>query len=120
MAFGGRLGTPLRLRREVPLPEAGDRRAWDGWIVGGDGVFGAEGDTHLLDVQALNRRFELKLRDDPRVSGMILVVARGAHNREVLREHREALRATFPLDGAGVLRALGAGRLPPASGILML
>ena len=118
--FGSRLRTPLRLRREVPFPEAGDPRAWDGWILGGDGVFGAEGETHLLDVQSLNRRFELKLRDDHRVQGMILVVARGAHNRDVLREHREALRGTFPLDGAEILRALGAGRLPPASGIVML
>jgi hypothetical protein len=51
---------------------------------------------------------------------VILVVARGAHNREVLREHREALRGTFPLDGAEILRAFGAGRLPAASGIVML
>jgi transcriptional regulator with XRE-family HTH domain len=118
--FERRLRPPLRMRREVPLPIPGDRRAWDGLIEGGGRPFGAEGETHLLDLQDLTRRFELKVRDDPRVDRMILVVARTAHNRAVLREHREALRSLLPLDGWAILRAVDAGREPPAGGILVL
>ena len=51
---------------------------------------------------------------------MILVVNQTAHNRRVLAEHREALRAQFPLDGAAIARALREGRIPPASGIILL
>ena len=43
-----------------------------------------------------------------------------AHNRAVLAEHREALRASFPLDTRAVMRALEAGRTPEASGIVVL
>jgi len=115
-----RLAAPLHMRREVPLREAADQRAWDGWIEGGGAAFGTEGETHLLDIQAVTRRTTLKVRDDPRVGGVILVVARGAHNREVLRKHRGALRDAFPLDGREILAALEAGRVPSASGIVVI
>jgi len=112
--------TPLRVRREVTLPIAGDLRAWDGMIVGdGERAF-IEAEMHLGDTQALARRIELKLRDDPRARMVILVVARSAHNRWVLLEHRGALRGQFPLDGAAIARSLRAGRVPPAGGIIAL
>jgi hypothetical protein len=79
-----------------------------------------EAEVHLCDVQALARRIALKLRDDPGVDRVILLVARSAHNRAVLREHREALRAEFPLDGAAILAQLRRGELPRGSGILVL
>lgn len=116
-----RLGHPLRTRREVGLPLPGDQRAWDERIYGdGDGRASIEAESHLHDVQATARRIDLKARDDPGAGVVILLVNRTAHNRRVLAEHREALRAQFPLDGAAILRSLGAGRIPPASGILML
>ena len=71
-------------------------------------------------MQELSRRIARKQRDDPRAGVVILVVNRTAHNRRVLAAHREALREQFPLDGAAILRALRNGRVPPASGILML
>ena len=114
------LAAPLRLRREVALPIHGDLRAWDGVIDGPDGSCFGEGETRLGDMQALARRVELKVRDDPRGLVVILVVSRTAHNQRVLRDHREALRAQFPLDGAAIIRALRAGRLPAASGIVVL
>jgi transcriptional regulator with XRE-family HTH domain len=114
------LASPLRLRREVSLPIAGDLRAWDGMIVGGEDRAFVEGEAHLGDTQALARRIALKQRDDPRACVVILLVARSAHNRRVLAEHREALRAQFPLDGAAIARALRAGRVPPASGITVV
>lgn len=113
------LAAPLRMPREVPLPD-GTGRAWDAMVVGDEGVAFSDAESRIGDVQALHRRLALKLRDDPRGRVLVLVVARTAHNREVLRAHREALRELLPLDGPAVARALRAGRLPPASGIIVL
>lgn len=118
--LSARLPDGLRLRREVPLPIRDDRRAWDGRIEGRGPPCAVEAEVHLLDAQALTRRVALKLRDDPAVDRVILLVARSAHNRRVLHEHREAWRADFPLDGASILACLRRGDVPPASGILML
>lgn len=115
-----RLGGTLHLSREVPLPIPQDRRAWDGRIEGRGPSCAVEAEVHLHDTQDLARRIALKLRDDPTVDRVILLVARSAHNRAVLREHREALRTQFPLDGSTVLAHLRRGDVPPASGVLML
>ncbi len=119
--FEKRLALSIRCTREAGLPIAGDLRAWDARLEvdGKPGCVFIEGETHLGDVQALQRRYALKLRDDGRSKVVILVVRDTRHNRAVLREHREALRADFPLDGAAILRHLRAGELPPASGIVM-
>jgi transcriptional regulator with XRE-family HTH domain len=114
------LRAPLGLRREVGLPLAGDQRAWDARIVGGSAPASIEAVARLHDTQAMARRIELKTRDDPGAGIVILVVARSAHNRRVLGEHREALRLQFPLDGAAIARELRAGRIPGASGIIVL
>ncbi len=113
------LGAPLVARREVGLPIPGDLRAWDGMILGGAEPFFEEGESHLRDIQALARRIEIKLRDDPRGRVVILVVARTAHNMRVLDVHREALRGQFPLDGPAIARAIRRGREPTASGIIL-
>lgn len=118
--FEALLAAPLRLGREVPLPIDGDPRAWDAMIVGAGAPGFTEGETRLGDIQAVSRRVALKVRDDGRGSVVILVVARTRHNQAVLRDHRESLRAQFPLDGAAIARALRAGRIPPASGIIVI
>jgi transcriptional regulator with XRE-family HTH domain len=115
-----RIAAPLRVRREVPLPAPDDPRAWDAKIDGPGRSCAVEAEVHLRDTQATARRIALKLRDDPSVDLVILLVARSAHNRAVLQEHREALRAEFPLDGAQILAHLRRGEVPPASGVLML
>jgi hypothetical protein len=79
-----------------------------------------ECESHLEDIQALARRIALKQRDDPGAGVVILVLNRTAHNRNVLAEHREALRVQFPLDGATIARDLRAGRVPKASGIILV
>jgi transcriptional regulator with XRE-family HTH domain len=118
--FGARLAGALRLRREVALPIQGDLRAWDAKIDGPDGSCAVEAEVHLRDAQALAMKIALKLRDDPATDRVILLVARSSHNRAVLREHREALRAEFPLDGPVILASLRRGEVPKASGILVL
>jgi transcriptional regulator with XRE-family HTH domain len=118
--FEARLARPLRLLREVPLPIERDTRAWDGMVVGAEQPMFTEAETHIYDAQALERRIELKLRDDPRSAIVLLVASRTRHNRVVIDEHRESLRGLFPLEGSAILRAVGAGRLPSAGGIVLL
>jgi transcriptional regulator with XRE-family HTH domain len=118
--FAAVLGRPIRLRREVMLPGQGELRAWDGHVIAPDGTAAMDAEVRLGDVQAVERRLRAKLRDDPRVGVLILVVARTRHNSEVLGRHRETLRDLFPLDGAAIARSLRAGRLPPANGILVV
>lgn len=49
-----------------------------------------------------------------------LPLAATHHNRSVLRQHRDALRSTYPLDTAAILKALRARKDPGASGIVVL
>ncbi len=118
--FTNVLAAPVRLTREVGLPIPGDLRAWDARIHDGNATASIECEGKLEDVQAVSRRIALKLRDDPEAGAVILLVNRTERNRRVLFEHREALRAQFPLDGAAILRDLRAGRVPRASGLLLL
>jgi hypothetical protein len=73
----------------------------------------------LGDIQALDRRMALKLRDGG-IRVLILLVNDTHLNREMLAAHREVLRPRFPLDGRQILDALRRGELPDQSGILML
>lgn len=114
-----RLPDHVRVRTEVPLPGRGDPRAWDSVLGLHPTETPVEAETRLRDIQALDRRRALKQRDG-RVEVLILLVSDTAHNRAVLAEHREALRASFPLDTRAVMRAVEAGQTPEASGIVVL
>jgi transcriptional regulator with XRE-family HTH domain len=112
---------PLSGATEVPLPQLPDRatelRAWD-LIVSGDGKRTAmELEMRLRDVQAVERRVGLKLRDD-RVDGFVLLVADTRTNRAVLNSHRDLLGLPR-LTPAILFRALRSGRHPP-SGIVLI
>jgi transcriptional regulator with XRE-family HTH domain len=111
---------PLRLAREVGLPAPSDLRAWDATVSDGVEVAFVDAESRLGDIQAVERRLQLKLRDDHRGQSLILVVARTRHNDEVLRHEREALRQLLPVDGPAIAKALRSGRLPPASGLIVL
>jgi hypothetical protein len=107
------LGRPLTMRREVGLGIPGDLRAWDARISGRRATASIDAESRLMDIQAVTRRVSLKQRDDPDAGVVILALNDTAHNRAVLREHREALRGELPLDGGAILRSLRAGRVPP-------
>jgi transcriptional regulator with XRE-family HTH domain len=118
--FAALAAPPLRVSREVGLPIAGDLRAWDAAVIAPDAMAFVDAESRLGDVQALERRASLKLRDDPRSIVLILVVARTRHNVAVLGREREALRSLLPLDGGAIAKALRAGRTPHASGLILL
>ena len=116
--FRRRLHPSVRWSTEVPLPIEGDLRAWDVLIRGPDWRLPVDAETVLDDLQALERRLHLKQRD----SGgdhILLLVADTARNRRALAAAPGSF-ADLPLRTRDVLRAVGAGTDPGASGIVIL
>jgi transcriptional regulator with XRE-family HTH domain len=120
--FRARLNPSLRWRTEVPLPIERDLRAWDAEVSGAAPTpwrLRVEAETNVADGQALERRIQLKIRDDP-VGHLILLVSETRANRQAMRLLRDGLRETFPLDARATMTALTAGRDPGGSGIVIL
>lgn len=113
------LHAAINVRTEVPLGIPGDLRAWDVELAVGVDAVALEAETVLDDAQALERRVALKAQDGG-VDVVLLLVADTDRNRRILRAHREALRARFPLDTRAAMAYLRAGRLPPAGAVIVL
>lgn len=113
-----RIAPQLRWRTEVPLPIHGDLRSWDATIAGLGFVIGVEAETRLRDVQALARRTNLKQRDGE-LDHVILLVAGTRANRRALAV-AAGLTDAFPVSQRECLRALGMGRDPGGSAIIVL
>ena len=111
------LAAGLTWRTEVPLPIAGDLRAWDAVISGPTWRVAVEAETRLRDARALARKIELKRRDAG-IETVILLVANTRNNRYILETSGSSLIESFPLAGRHVLAALESGRRPEASGIV--
>lgn len=111
----------LRWAVEVPVvaSDPGDRRAWDAMIRGDPWPIAVEAETRLRDVQEVERRVALKMRDG-RVDQVILLLADTRWNRQVLRAAGPSLTGQFPLSASAMLAALRTGRDPGASGIVLL
>jgi transcriptional regulator with XRE-family HTH domain len=115
--LGGR--TPARL--EVPVPIEGDRRSAD-IVLDIDRAKGVEAiveaETHIDDVQRIERSMAAKQRDLG-ISRAILLVADTRHNRSVMRDH-PGIRARFPVDTRTCLAALRDGRDPGGDCLVIL
>jgi hypothetical protein len=117
-----RLHPTLQWRTEVPLGIKGDFRAWDAEIRGREPApwrARVEAETGIPDGQALERRINLKARDDPD-GHVILLVADTRSNRTALRALRAGLRERVPIDGRQMLATLGRATDPGCSGIVIL
>jgi hypothetical protein len=114
-----RLHPSLRWRPEAPVAGPGDLRAWDALISAAEWRIAVEAETRLRDVQALERRIELKQRDG-NVEVVLLLVRDTRHNQTMLRSLGSALDGRFPLPGRRALELLGAGVNPGASSIVLL
>lgn len=108
----------LRWSTEVPLPNAGDLRAWDGMIGGEDWRLAVEAESVIHDVQALERKLALKARDGG-VDHVVLLVADTRRNRTAIAAAPAAF-ADLPRGNRQVLRALAAGRDPGKGGLVIL
>jgi transcriptional regulator with XRE-family HTH domain len=118
--FRGRVAPSVAWRFEVPVGHAGDLRAWDAVLLIGAHELAVEAETRPRDVQALQRRLAAKLRDDPGVSGVVLLLADTRHNRSLMKEHGAALRTDLALPSEAILGALAEGRDPGGSGIVLV
>ena len=101
------------------MPGPGDPRAWDGVVVAPSWSDPVEAETRPMDLQALQRRLALKLRDSG-FTEVILLLLDSRHNRGLLREHRVLLADAFPVPGHRALEILGAGVRPGGSSIVLL
>jgi transcriptional regulator with XRE-family HTH domain len=113
-----RLHRDLDWRTEVPLPGDLEQRAWDAVIRGRGWHLAVEVETVIEDVQALERRLTLKRRDG-QAARVLLLVAGTRRNRRALDAAPSAF-ADLAGDARAVLGALGEGRDPGASAVILL
>ena len=114
-----RLGPGVGWATEVPFPNAGDRRAWDGLIRVVAVRVGVEAETRARDVQELQRRLALKQRDGG-IDSLILLLADTRHNRAFLSSAGQGFLAAFPVDGRTALGRLAASREPGGNAVILL
>jgi transcriptional regulator with XRE-family HTH domain len=113
---------PLITATEVALPATPERpyeqRAWDAEIKGHGKRTTMEMEMRISDAQALERRVELKRRDDPS-DGFVLLVADTHNNQRVLREHPGLFPGLTRMTFRALRRVLAQGQHPPNSLVLV-
>lgn len=125
-----RAGTPARARPHPtpllgalahgsPALRAAGLSAWDAVLDATGCTDGFEAETRLADLQAIERRILLKLRDDQTIRHVVLVVADTKANRRALTVGREGLRRNFPLDTRAAMSSLSAGRCPGRNAVVL-
>jgi transcriptional regulator with XRE-family HTH domain len=109
----------LAWRSEVPIPIDGDLRAWDAALVRPGLTIGVDAETRLRDVQAVDRRVMLKLRDSG-FDRAVLLIASTRSNREALHEAGSSLEANYPIATRAALQALAVGEDPGGNCLIVL
>ena len=118
--FRARLGSGVWCRFEVPVGRPGDRRSWDTVIAVAGARIAVEAETRPRDVQELQRRLASMMRDDPSISSLILLLSDTRHNRALVRDHGEVMRADLSLPASAILADLAEGRNPGGSGVVLI
>lgn len=106
-------------RTEVGMPIPGDLRAWDCVLERPECAIGIDAETRLRDLQAVDRRVMLKLRDSGVDRAVVLVPSTRA-NRDALRAAGPAALANYPVPSRVALRALRKGVDPGGNAIIVL
>jgi len=117
--FKGLVAQRWQWRTEVPIPLPGDQRAWDVVLHAPNLSIGLEVETRLRDIQAIDRRVMLKLRDS-HVDRAIILVASTRGNRTTLRELDGSMLANYPISSRRALDALVRGRDPGGNAVVVL
>ena len=118
-SFRALLHPSWRWATEVPLPIAGDQRAWDGLMALRTCRYGVEAEMAPHDAQALARRLQLKARDGA-VDGVVLILPRTRTVRDFLAATMPLLALLFPVPGSRALELIAAGVDPGGSTIIVL
>jgi transcriptional regulator with XRE-family HTH domain len=114
-----RLHASLRWRTEIPMPILSDLRGWDAMIHGAGWRLAVEAETRPDDLQALERRIALKLRDSG-IESVILLLKDSRRNRDVVRAYGDVLAERFSVPGRQALELLAAGANPGGSSLILL
>lgn len=118
-----RTAATLLWRTEVPVVAMAngppDLRAWDATVNGRGWTIGIEAETHVRDLQALERRLALKQRDGA-VTAVILVLNDTRHHQDLMRSSGASLRSAFPTPARAALRGLSRGDVPTGNAIVLL
>jgi hypothetical protein len=104
---------------EMPVPGTVDLRAWDLGIDGHGVRVRIDAETHVGDLQAVDRRVALKQRDGQEPC-VILLLAKTRHHRTLLELAGDALRARYPVSQRAALAALRDGRQPSGNALVLL
>ncbi len=116
--FRARLAPGVRARVEVPVPIPGDRRSGDAIVDFAGGNALVEAETHLGDLQLVERKAAAKQRDLA-CTRLILLVADTRHNRNLLRLHPELVER-FPIDTRACFRRLTRREDPGGDALVVL
>jgi transcriptional regulator with XRE-family HTH domain len=116
--FRRRLPPGVRWRTEVPIPLVGDLRSGDGIVAVGAFTCLVEGETHLGDFQAVERRIGAKARDLG-AHRVVLLLADTRHNR-MLVNTIPAIRERFPVDMRAWFRAIAKREDPVGDALVIL
>ena len=116
--FRAVLSSSWRIAAEVPLPNPGDRRAWDLLLRIRGQLVGVEAETRLRDIQAFVRRIRTRELDGG-ASAIVIVLADTAVNRRLLPQLVEALGPRYSTSRRALLKALRDGSPLPGSGVVL-
>lgn len=109
-----------QIESEVPvLADVRDRRAFDLVLRRPQAVVAVEGISHFSDGQDQVRRTVLK-QQAAGIPIAVIVFADTRHNRLAARIAAPTLEPAFPLGPREVMRALRAGEVPAANGIVFI
>jgi hypothetical protein len=103
---------------EVPIPIKGDLRAWDGVLLGSCRI-GVDAETRIRDIQAVDRRVMLKLRDSE-LDRAIILVPDTRSNRAMLSSTAQSVKSNYPIPGRLALESLRNGRDPGGNAIIVV
>ena len=101
------------------MPDRRDLRGWHAVVAADGWADPVEAETRPTDLQALQRRVALKLRDSG-FTEVVLLLLDSRHNRSLVREFRASLSEAFPVPGHRALELLGAGVDPGGSSLVLL
>ena len=113
------LSPAFRVLAEAPLPNFGDRRAWDLLLRLPQQLIGVEAETRIRDMQRLVRHMHERERDGG-TDVTLLLLSDTRTNRDLLPELVEALGASFGAAPRVLLRSLRDGQPLPGSGVVLL
>jgi hypothetical protein len=113
------LSPAFRVLAEAPLPNVGDRRAWDLLLRLPQQLVGVEAETRIRDMQRLVRHMHERERDGG-TDVTLLLLSDTRTNRDLLSELLEALGTSFEAAPRALLRSLRDGQSLPGSGVVLV